>query len=279
MESVDVVVIGSGYGGSVPAARLAEGGMSVVVLERGPRWGTGDLRQSDDLRDIQRIVELVVGSSNVAFRTGKMVGGASVPMDGAHFRVPTKSFDALDPGGRRFWPSACDRSTMDPFYDAAEAMLHIRQVGWNEVSRAGGLFAKMIDRIGGTVERSRMNYADCLRCGFCATGCIYEKKWTMLQTYIPAAEAAGAEFRPGCAADHVEPDATGWIVKYTQDGVAKEIRGQRVIVGGGGIHSPAFLLRSAPFLPGLSAQTGENFNNNGEHPFIGILPEDFDDLS
>jgi hypothetical protein len=52
----------------------------------------------------------------------------------------------------------------------------------------------------------------------------------------------------------------------------------RVILGCGGIHTPALLLRSAPHLPGLSTQVGRNFNNNGEHGYIGILPPEFEDL-
>ena len=55
-----VVIIGSGYGGSIPAMRLAQAGMKVVVLERGPRLATSDLKQSDDPRYISKVVDLVV---------------------------------------------------------------------------------------------------------------------------------------------------------------------------------------------------------------------------
>jgi cholesterol oxidase len=70
----------------------------------------------------------------------------------------------------------------------------------------------------------------------------------------------------------IEPSGTGYTVRYTRDGAAQEIFGQRVVVACGGIHTPALLLRSAGALAGLSAQLGENFNTNGEHGFIGILP-------
>ncbi len=52
---------------------------------------------SDVLRD--DLLDLVLARSNVAFRTGKMVGGASIPMDGAHFRMPQKSFEVTDARG------------------------------------------------------------------------------------------------------------------------------------------------------------------------------------
>ncbi len=275
---VDVVVIGSGYGGSIIAARLAEAGMSVVVLERGPYLTSAQLRQSDDPKYLQTVIDLVVSSSNVAFRAGKMVGGASVPMDGGHFRLPAKSFEAKDGKGRRYWPAIYDVQSLAPYYDIAETVLKVRQVAWSEIPKAGGVFAMMLDRVGASCERARLNYTDCLQCGFCSQGCIYDKKMNMLHTYLPLAESAGAEVRADAMVDHLEPTASGYVVRYRSDGVDKEIEAKRVIIAGGGIHSPALLLRSAKHLPGLSSHVGENFNTNGEHGFIGILSPDFADL-
>ena len=278
MEEVDVLIIGSGYGGGVPAMRLAEGGMSVLVLERGPRLETADLRQSDDVAWLQKVMEVLITSGNIAFRTGNLMGGASINMDGAHFRVPTQSFAVTDANGRRYWPEALDRETLAPWYDLAEQMLSIRQIDWEEVPKSGGQFARMLGMAGATCDRARMNYADCLQCGFCAQGCIYGKKHHILATYLPAAEAAGAELRPECDVSTIEPSGTGWLATYLRDGVTEQVWGQRCIVAGGGIHSAAILLRSASALSGLSPQVGENFNNNGEHGFVGILPEDFPGL-
>jgi cholesterol oxidase len=279
MEQFDAVIIGSGYGGSIMAARLAEVGMSVLVLERGARWSTSDFKQSDDPRYVTEVVDLVVGSSNVAFRTGRLVGGASIPMDGAHFRMPQKSFGVTDTGGRPYWPSEYSRAVLDPYYARVEAMLKVRQFAWTEISRSGGLFAKMLDGAGASCDRARLNYTDCVHCGFCSAGCIFDKKMSMLLTYIPLAESKGAVVRPGCLVDHLAPDGTGYIVSYANAGAPAQVRGARVFVAGGGIHSPALLLRSAPYLPNLSSQVGENFNNNGEYGVIGILPPEFDDLS
>lgn len=278
-ERFDAVIVGSGYGGTIPATRLAQAGMRVLVLERGERFATTDLRQSDDPRYITQVIDLVVSSSNVGFRTGKLVGGASIPMDGAHFRMPRMSFEAVDATGRRYWPEAYSRSVMDPYYDRAEAMLRVRQFGWDEIPKAGGLFAKMMDVAGASCERARMNYTDCVHCGFCAQGCTFDKKMTLLHTYIPLAEAAGAQFRARCFVDHVERVGTEYVVHYARDGEAHTACAPRLVIGCGGIHTPALLLRSASHLPGLSAHVGKNFNNNGEHPYIGILPPEFDDLS
>jgi choline dehydrogenase-like flavoprotein len=272
MERYDVVIIGSGYGGAIPAARLAAAGMRVLVLERGPRLTSADLVQSDDPKTVTRVLDLVVTRSNVAYRTGGVLGGASVPMDGAHFRTPRQSFEARDPTGRRYWPAALSRETLDPFYDAAERMLRIRQIGWHEVSMAGGLFAKMLAAVGASCDRARMNYTDCVQCGFCTQGCVFDKKMTLVHTYLPLAEAHGAVLRTGARVERIAPDATGWRVHHQRDGAPAEVFGQRVIVAGGGVHTPALLLRSRADLPRLSLQLGEHFNNNGEHTFVGVLP-------
>jgi len=278
MEEFDVVIIGSGYGGATLAARLAQAGLSVLVLERGQRMEPADLRQSDDPRYILDVIELVVTSANVGYRTGKLVGGASISMDGAHFRIPQKSFELTEAGGRRLWPDEYSRASLDPYFERAENMLEVRQFPWTEIPKAGGLFAKMLASVGASCERARMNYADCLQCGFCSQGCIYDKKRTVLQTYIPLAEASGAEFRAGAEATGIEPSGTGYAVSYLHADEAKQVKGQRVIVACGGIHSAALLLRSAAHLPALSEQVGKNFNNNGEHAFLCVLPPEFDDL-
>jgi cholesterol oxidase len=274
MEKAQAVIVGSGYGGSICAARLGQAGVQAVVLERGPRMTPADFRQSDDPRYIQTIVDVVVASDRVAFRTGKMVGGASIPMDGAHFRMPQKSFEVKDSAGRPYWPEGFSRATLDPYYARVEAMLQIRQFGWGEVPKSGGMFAKMLDAAGASCERSRLNYRDCLHCGFCAQGCTFDKKNTMLRTYLPVAEAAGVQVRPNSEVTEIEPDGTGYIVHSK----AGDIAAERVIIAAGGIHSAALLLRSSK-LTRLSQQVGMNFNNNGEHSFLGILPPEFDDLS
>jgi len=273
---VDAIVIGSGYGGSVTAARLAEAGLSVTVLERGPRFAAADLVQTDDLKGIQRVVDLVVSTSNLAFRTGAMVGGASINMDGAHFRMPRRSFELTDGLGRRYWPAAYDATSMAPLYARAEQMLGIRQMAWTEIPKAGGMFGKMLALAGASCERARLNYRDCLNCGFCSTGCIFEKKHTMLHTYLPLAEQHGAVVQAGAQVSTIEPVAGGYRVNYAVAGEARTLEAKRVVVACGGIHSAALLLRSRASLTRLSDQVGRNFNNNGEHGYIGILPADFD---
>ncbi|MFO0560202.1 MAG: GMC family oxidoreductase [Polyangiales bacterium] len=279
-ERADAVIIGSGYGGTIPATRLAEAGMRrVIVLERGRRASTSDLRQSDALDYQTAVVDLVVSSQNIAFRTGKLVGGASIAMDGAMFRVPRRSFDRVDSAARRNWPERYTPETMAPYYERVEAMFGVRRFAWSEIPKAGGLFAKMLSRAGASCDRARMNYGDCLQCGFCAQGCIYNKKHTLLHTYIPRAERAGAEFRAGCGVSTIERRGALWAVNYSEGAESKTILADIVFVAGGGLHTPALLLRSrAAGWSFASEHVGEHFNHNGELQFFGVLPPEFDDL-
>lgn len=276
MEESDVVIIGSGYGGSIPAARLAEAGMKVVVLERGKRLASSELEQSDEVTYLDKVVELFIAKNTRAFRTGKIVGGASILADGAHYRAPTMSLDAEDESGYRYWPSVYTRAELDPYYDIVEEVLQVRRFDWPEIAKAGGYFAKLLDSVGATCDRGLLNYTDCVGCGFCEQGCIFDKKRSPLHTYIPLAEANGAEFRAGCLADHLEPSGTGYVVAYTQDGEKKEIWGQRVFVAAGGIHSAVILLKSRPWMPNLSDHVGKHLNTNGQEIYVGILPPEFE---
>lgn len=278
MERVDVVILGSGYGGSIPAYKMAKDGRKVVVLERGKRMQTKDFRQSDDPKYISQVLELLVASNNAGLRVGRLVGGASINMDGGMFRAPTKTFLTKDDKGRPYWPEGIDRKTLDPFYAEAEAMMKVRQRTWEEIPKAGGLFADVFAKAGAKVDRAPMNYTDCLHCGFCSVGCSFDKKQSLMLNYIPEAEKAGAEFRAGCFVDSLKPDGTGFLVSYKKDGQMQEIRGELVFLAGGGLHSPAILHRSKTHLPMLPSAVGKGLNFNGEAAFLMFLPEDYGGL-
>src|SRR5947209_14521898 len=136
-ERVDVLIAGSGFGGSISAFRLAElyraagaNPRSIVLLERGRRFKTTDLRQSMDIDNLSSIYNLIQGQGAQVV-VANMVGGGSNLYLAASLRSPVETFERRDhrPGegpDRRMWPAAVSRRSLNPYYARAERGLRIR---------------------------------------------------------------------------------------------------------------------------------------------------------
>ena len=273
----DAVIIGSGFGGSIPALRLSEDGRKVLVLEWGKKYTAKDFKHSFDLR---YLLDFYVTRNNADFsffvRYGRLLGGGSMVFSGAMYRAPSEAFSYKDRTGYKVWPDGIDRKTLDPYYDLVEKEMQVNQVKWKDVPRSGGTFGMMLDKMGLTCDRGRYNYVGCKGCGFCEAGCIYNKKITLLHSYIPKAQAKGAEFRTGCYAQKIKPKGTGYEVTYLDaGGRSVTVEGKTLLLAGNGVETPALLMRSATDLPNLSDQVGKNYNNNGDIAFVWLLPDSF----
>src|SRR5919201_2846839 len=132
-ERVDVCIVGSGFGGSISAFRLAElyrvagASPSILVLERGPRHQHTDFRQSMDIELLSRIYGLVQGDG-AQIVVGNGVGGGSNLYLAASLRSPSETFERRDHrpddgADRRMWPAEISRRTLDPYYARAERAL------------------------------------------------------------------------------------------------------------------------------------------------------------
>ena len=147
-ERVDVCIVGSGFGGSIAAWRLAElyraavQEPSVVVLERGKRMGHTDFRQSMDVEHLSDIYNLVQGEG-AQIVLGNLVGGGSNLYLAASLRSPRETFERTDvhPNDgprRRLWPAEISRRELNPYYARAEAALRVRRPrGSRSRSRVG----------------------------------------------------------------------------------------------------------------------------------------------
>lgn len=279
VEAHDVVVVGSGFGGAIPALRLARAGRSVLVLEQGERLTARDFHQDWSFHAQARLFVTYTSKDFKTFlRYGRGLGGGSLTYAAAMLRAPSEVFDYQDATGYRVWPASVRRATLDPYYARVEAMMQVSRASWADVPRAGGLFAMMLDRMGLTCDRTMYPIVDCLQCGFCMCGCPFGRKKHLGMNYIPQAEAAGAEFRTGCRVHHVEPDGGGYLVRYHDShDVERTARGDLVLLAAGALETPAILLRSRPWMKDLHPQVGRNLNNNGDVALMFVIPEDFPD--
>lgn len=286
----DVLIVGSGFGAAAPALRLAEAGLGVTMLEKGPMVGPGQYRQTQDPKYLLTYLK-GLGSEHLGLTYAEAYGGGSGFYEMVSLRAPSIAFAQRDASGRRLWPNGIDRPAMDPWYDLAESMLRVEQIGEGDVPRSGQVFAQLMARLGYSCDRARYAVRNCLGSGFCVTGCIYGAKQSLHVNYLPQAIAAGATVT--CDAEVLDIHAArgkvsspagwrgpGYRVRCRiggPKGDLVEYHAGLVVLGGGTVGSARLLLRSSKGLPNLSPHVGRNIAFNGSVKAAALLPDDMPD--
>jgi len=285
IESTDVLVIGSGFGGAIAAYHLAAGGARVVVLERGP-WLTAEEFDHDFKlgSSYTRVFDFVVGDG-MSLLGGNCVGGGSVVYFATMPRAPRFVFERMGSIGRRMWPASIDRDSLDPWYDRVAEALPVTQQSWEKVPYAGGLWAAACAHAGRTANPvpSAVDVDMCTNCNWMMAGCRFDAKRSLLLNYLPAALAHGAEIRPMHEVQHLSrTDGGGYRVHYriVDDEDYRVLHGggaidaKIVVVAAGAGATPVILQRSEPTLGPMPAAVGRYFSGNGERLNTAILDED-----
>ncbi|WP_329100466.1 GMC family oxidoreductase [Micromonospora sp. NBC_01699] len=240
----DVVVIGSGFGGSVAALRLAEKGYSVAVLEAGRRFADDELPRTSwrtrrflwaprlGCYGIQRITLLRPagrragdGAAKVLVLSGAGVGGGSLVYANTLYEPAPAFYD--DPQ----WRHLADwRAELAPHYEQAKRMLGVTT--YPRDTAADAAMRAVADRmgVGHTFRRAPVGVhlgrpgervADpyfggvgpertgCLHCGECMTGCRHGAKNSLVKNYLWLAERLGVTIRPLTTVTAVRPARSG----------------------------------------------------------------------
>lgn len=285
IERTDVLVVGSGFGGAIAAYHLAAGGAKVVVLERGPWLNGEDFDQDYKLgSSYTRAFDFVVGDG-MSILGGNCVGGGSVVYFAAMPRAPRFVFERHGSIGRRMWPSAISRDTLEPWYDRVAESIPITQQTWTDVPYAGGLWAAACNHAGRTANPvpAAIDTTKCVNCNWMMAGCRFDAKKSLLFTYLPAALAHGAEIRPLHEVQKIERNHDGsYRVHYDlmdeedyrlrSDGGA--IDAKIIVLAAGAGATPVILQRSEPTLGTMPHAVGRYFSGNGERLNTAILNED-----
>jgi len=291
----DVLVIGSGFGGSVAALRLTEKGYSVGVLEAGARFNDEDFpTTSFDLRrflfaprlgcyGLQRIDLL----RDCLILSGAGVGGGSLVYANTLYE-PLGPFYA-DPQ----WGHITDwRAELAPYYDQAKRMLGVvtypgfspsdqvmsqvaEEMGVAHTFRptpVGVFFGPPGEEVddpyfGGAGPQRR----GCIECGACMTGCRHNAKNTLVKNYLHLAERAGAQVHPLTTVTAVRPLPDGGYAVDTR-GTGWRRRGRRrfraeqVVFAAGALGTQRLLhrMRDDGALPHLSDRLGVLTRTNSE---------------
>ncbi|EFC80446.1 GMC oxidoreductase [Parafrankia sp. EUN1f] len=235
IEHADVVVVGSGFGGSVSAFRFAAAGRSVVLLERGKAYPPGSFARSpadmstnfwDPSRGRYGLFD-VWSFRHFGSVVSSGLGGGSLIYANVMLRKDEHWFVRDAPAGEGYesWPVT--RADLDPHYDAVERMLAPQRFprggpGY-EAARRTELLEQAGRALGWTVERPPLavtfaagdgpptpgmqiptpaygNYhgrprITCVMCGECDLGCNYGSKNSLDHTYLSAAHTHGADLR------------------------------------------------------------------------------------
>lgn len=294
--SYDVVIIGSGFGGSVSALRLTEKGYRVGVLEAGRRYRTGEFAKTNwDLRrffwgprlglyGIQRLDLL----SNVLVLSGAGVGGGSLVYANTHYE-PHDAF-YTDPQ----WGSITDwKRELAPFYTLAKRMLGVVEATADtpadDVMRAIAKRLNVEDTFcpapvavyfgepgvevgdpyfGGAGPRR----AGCTLVGACMVGCNNNAKNTLDKNYLHLAENAGAAIHADTEVTDVEQRGDGrWRITTQKPGPRagrnrRVFLADQVVFSAGALGTTRLLLKlmDTGRLPAVSDQAGQLVRTNSE---------------
>lgn len=241
----DVCVVGSGGAGAVIAARFSEAGLDVVLLEKGPYITSSDMN-SDEAGMAALLFkdggQQINKTFDMTFLQGCCVGGSTLLTNGICFRVPERILDHWETLGCRF-----DRKRLAAAYDEVEKNINARVPNPSVSPRVFmDRFMKGCDKIGYRGEVFRKNFKDCVACGYCNIGCIYGKKQSHIETYIPRALENGTRLVAECEGKRVlfkNRRATG-VEAIKKDGKKIIVNSRLVVVSCGAIASSGLLLRS-----------------------------------
>jgi cholesterol oxidase len=278
----DVLVIGSGFGGSVTALRLTEKGYRVGVLEAGQRWTDETLPKTSwdlknyvwnpkaGLRGIQRVDLL----SDVVIVSGAGVGGGSLVYANTLYEPLPPFYTDKQWGHITDW-----RSELAPHYDQAKRMLGVVE---NPLETAAdGVMREIAEEMGRghTFHKTPVGVyfgeagkkasdpyfggagperSGCTECGACMTGCRYNAKNRLDKNYLYLAEKAGATVHPETEVRDIRPlgratgsngsagTSPGYAVATAEPGkkrVTRTFTAEHVVVSAGALGSQKLLHR------------------------------------
>ncbi|NHC45338.1 GMC oxidoreductase [Motilibacter aurantiacus] len=300
-DSYAALVVGTGFGGAVAAARLAQAGVDLAVVERGRRFGPGDFPRKvtriDDgwlwpcghgLYDVRPLNDIMSISA-------AGYGGGSLVYANVALRPPAEVFDEQ-------WPAGWTRAELDPYYDLASTMLGVgpvqhdpatgelppktllveeahQRTGRASTSLRPNLAITFGDPSTPVVNRFGVAQPGCSFCGECDIGCNTGAKNSLDKNYLALAESCGADIGTLTEVVSIEPLRPGFRVVLREhdpdDGdrsTQRTVTAATVVLCAGAVGTTELLLRNRDelrTLPALSTALGHGFSGNGDFLSFG----------
>ena len=249
-----MVVVGSGFGGSVAALRLTEKGYRVAVVEAGRRFAPHDFARTNwnlrrwlfaprlGLRGIQRLTWL----DDLVVLSGAGVGGGSLVYANTLYEPLAPFYDDEQ------WADVADwRQELAPHFDRVRRMLGAAVTPF--ATPADDVIREVARRMGGeeTFEHTTVavDFDACVRCGGCMVGCRHGAKNTLDRNYLADAERGGAVVHADRQATLLRRAGDAWEVETRRSGAwlrarPELFRAEHVVLAAGVLGTVELMLRS-----------------------------------
>jgi cholesterol oxidase len=299
VNDFDVIVIGSGFGGSVAALRLVEKGYRVCVLEAGARFEDKDFPKTSwrlrkflfapklGLTGIQRIHAL----PDVLVLAGAGVGGGSLVYANTLYQPGDDYFEDNQ------WREIADwKSELSPWFKLAKQMLGVSQNPFFSPSDQAMLDVAREMGVEETFQLAPLGiyfgqdgidpYFDglgpkrngCTNCGACMTGCRFNAKNTLVKNYLALAELKGLKIKPMSTVTSIKEDGDSWIISYQKSNswlpIKKKLSADQVVIAAGTYNTQKLLhkMKSTKTLTKISPALGKLSRTNSEALVGSIMP-------
>jgi choline dehydrogenase-like flavoprotein len=274
-QGAEIVVIGSGPGGSTTAHLLAEQGRDVLILEEGRDLPLESCRPFGIEEMVQKYraggLNPILGNAKVAFAEGRTVGGGSEINSALYHRTPPELL------GR--WRSEFQlRDSLES--DLLPHFLYCEQA--LDVGTSPGSTPPASRKLAEGARNLGWRALEIPRCfkfdgSTSPDGCPQGTRQSMTRTFVPRARQAGARVLAETRAYRLQRSGNGWTVLAKVQGRAVEIRAEQVFVCGGALQTPLLLRRS-----GITRNIGDSlaihptikavalFNEEVNHEELGV---------
>jgi choline dehydrogenase-like flavoprotein len=247
----DVAIIGSGAGGGVSAEIMAAAGLKVVLIEAARLKSSDEFNmdEGEAYRDLyQEAAARGSKDGAITILQGRAVGGTTVVNWTSSFRTPEQTLAFWN---EHYGVADTLRADMNPWFEKMEQRLKISK--WVMPPNANNdVLKKGCEKLGWGWSVIPRNVEGCWNLGYCGMGCPTNAKQSMLVTTIPAAMSAGATLIHSAEARTLQQKdgkVTAILCRALDKnkrptGVTISVKAKTVIAAGGGINTPALLMRS-----------------------------------
>ncbi len=248
--SCQYLIIGTGAGGSVAGALMAESGHDVILLEEGGHYTTESYtphisEMTSQLYRNQGVFPFL-GKPSIAFAEGCCVGGGTVVNGGLIWRTPPW---VLDEWHNNYGLNGYGQKDLEKYFETVEKDMHVVREELEEKKNLDSLkLLKASEQLGWKYVMVPRAVKDCKNKNLCPTGCPSGAKQSALETYIPRAMKHGARIFSRCRAIKIVHSNTKAkkIIARVMGNAPKhiEISFDHLVLAGGAVQTPHLLRRS-----------------------------------